>query len=115
MKDRSPCHKLSRKIVGDHVPLDNLGLELSPTCFYLFPYHHLEVAKFESSQERDTLVLSFLKHRVRIAGRNLRELGAAFQGRTVEWIKPLPERYNAVAGEDPLVESIDVEEPTEQR
>ena len=110
MKDGSPCHKLSRTIMGEHIPLDNLRLELSPACFYLLPYHHLEVAKFESDEERDALTISFLKHRVRIAGRNLRELAIAIQGRAVEWIKPVPERYTTVADyEACAIESIEIE------
>ena len=85
-------------------------LELSPTCFYILPYHHLELAKFESGDAGDTLTISFLKHKVRIAGRNLRKLAVGVQGRAIEWLKPVPERYAAVAGiEACAIESIEIE------
>ena len=110
MKDHSPCYQLSRTVMGEHVPLDNLRLELSPTCFYILPYHHLEFAKFESGDAGDTLTISFLKHKVRIAGRNLRKLAVGVQGRAIEWLKPVPERYAAVAGaEASAIESIEIE------
>ena len=110
MKDHSPCYQLSRTVMGEHVPLDNLRLELSPTCFYILPYHHVEVAKFESGDTGDTLSISFLKHQVRIAGRNLRRLAVGIQGRAVEWVKPVPERYDAVAGtEASAIETIEIE------
>ena len=110
MKDHSPCYQLSRTVMGEHVPLDNLRLELSPTCFYILPYHHLEFAKFESGDADDTLIISFLKHKVRIAGRNLRKLAVGVQSRAVEWLKPVPERYAAMAGiEACAIESIEIE------
>ena len=110
MKDHSPCYQLSRTVMGEHVPLDNVRLELTPTCFYILPYHHVEVAKFESSSTSDTLTISFLKHKVRIVGRNLRKLAVGIQGRAVEWVKPVPERYDAVAGtEASAIETIEIE------
>ena len=115
MKDHSPCFQLSRTVMGEHVPLDNLRLELSPTCFYILPYHHVEVAKFESGDTGDTLSISFLKHQARIAGRNLRRLAVGVQGRAVEWLKPVPERYAAAAGiEACFVVSIEVEHQVER-
>lgn len=76
----------------------------------MFSYHHLESAEFESSQERDTLTLSFLRHRVRILGKNLHTLTIGIQGRIVESIKSVPTRYAGVDGtEHGLVESIEIE------
>jgi hypothetical protein len=77
MNTASPCYKFSRSVVGEHVPLDNLRLELSSTRFYFLSYHHLDMAIFESATDRDTLTISFLNHQVRIAGTNLRELAVA--------------------------------------
>ena len=115
MKDHSPCYQLSRTVIGEHVPLDNLRLELSPECFYMLPYHHVDFAKFESGDAGDTLTISFLKHQVRIAGRNLRKLAVAIQGRAVEWVKPVAERYAAEAGiEACFVVSIEVEHQVER-
>ena len=114
MNTPSPCYKFSRSVVGEHVPLDNLRLELSPTRFCFLSYHHLDMAIFESATDRDTLTISFLNHQVRIAGTNLRELAVAIQGRAVEVIKPMPGRYNAGAGSGiGLVESIEVETNTQ--
>ncbi len=74
------------------------------------PYHHLEFAKFESGEAVETLTITFLKHQVRIAGRNLRQLAVGVQGRAVEWLKPVPERYAAVAGTEACtIESIGIE------
>jgi len=101
-------YKLSRGVNNSPVPMDNLRLEISPTCFYLLSYHHMEFAKFESTKDRDTLTISFLHHQARVAGRNLRELALGIQTRTVEFIKPVPGRYGA-ATENGFVESVEVE------
>ena len=110
MSAPSPCFKMSRTVMNEHVPLDNLRLELSASCFHLLSYHHLDSAKFESVKEQDALTISFLNHQVRIVGRNLRELAMAIQSRSVESIKPMPARYSAAAGvETGFVESIEIE------
>ena len=110
MNTESQYYKISRGINGNPMPQDNLRLETSSTCFCLLSYHHMDFAKFESARERDTLTISFLNHRVRISGRNLRELTLGIQGRAVEFIKLVPGRYSAVAGNEAgFVESIEVE------
>jgi hypothetical protein len=112
IKERPECYHLSRQVMGDHVPLDNVRLELTATCFYLLPYHHLEVAKFESAHNRDTIALSFVNHKVRIAGRNLRALAVGFQERAVQWVMPVPEKYAEAWGSaQGMVQSIEIEEP----
>ena len=55
MSNTHPCYKLSRMIVDNHIPLDNLRLETSPTRFCVVPYHHLEFAEFESAQSEEVL------------------------------------------------------------
>lgn len=96
----------------NHVPLDNLRLELTPNCFYLLPYHHLEVAKFESGHDGDMIALSFVNHNVKIAGRNLRALAIGFQERAVEWVMPVPEKYSEVwESARGLIQSIEIEKP----
>ena len=108
--DRLSCYELSRQVMGYHVPLDNVRLELTPSRFYLLPYHHLEVAEFESASNGDTISLSFVSHKVRITGHNLRDLAVAFQERAVVSVTPVPEKYEAlrecVQG---LVDSIQIE------
>jgi hypothetical protein len=110
MNAASPCYRLSRSVMGENVPMDNLRLEVNPESFYLLSYHHLECAKFDSGKDGDTLTLSFLGHQVRIVGRNLRELAVALQKRAVESITPMPNRYSvAASGQGGSVEAIEVQ------
>ena len=81
VKERLSCYELSREVMGHHVPLDNVRLELTSTRFYLLPYHHLEVVEFESAHKGDTIALSFVNHKVRITGRNLHDLAVASRPR----------------------------------
>ena len=119
MKDNSPCYKLGRSVGGDPVPMDNVRLEVTPDCFYVLSYHHVELVKFESAQSVDTLTISFLNRTVRIKGKNLRNLGIALQARNVESIKPMAERYSErysslAASEDGLVKGIEIEDGKER-
>jgi hypothetical protein len=110
MNTHAPCYTLSRMVMNEHLPIDNLRLEVTADSFHLLPYHHMEFATFDSNKDRDTLTLSFLGRRVRIAGRNLRELAFAIQKRAVESIRPMPNRYAEVPGKDgALVETIEIE------
>jgi hypothetical protein len=111
MKDKSPCYELSHaSINGQNQPIDSLRIESSRTRLHLFSYHHLESAELESTKDQDTLTLSFLRHRVRITGKSLRDMTIAIQGRIVESIKVVPSRFAAVEGtENGFVESIEVE------
>jgi hypothetical protein len=65
------------------------------------------------TQER--IILLFLNRTVRITGKNLRALGLALQERTVEFIKPLPERYSLLTSDDVSVKTIEIEDKKEQR
>ncbi len=115
MNPPSRCYKLSRSVMGGHLPMDNLRLEMNPDSFYLFSYHHLDFAKFDSDQGRDSLTLSFLGHQVLIAGRNLRELAIAIQNRAVESIIQTPPRYAGMAGTVlSFVESIEIQSDKDQ-
>jgi hypothetical protein len=104
------CYQLSRTVMGEHVPMQNLRLELTPTCFHLLPYHHLEMAKFESGRERDTISLSFVDHQVTIVGRNLRVIAEALQELAVRYLQPLPKRYEMAVENHSLIDSIKIEE-----
>jgi hypothetical protein len=55
--DRLSCYELSREVMGNHVPLDNLRLELTPSRFFLFPYNQLVVSEIESAPKGDTIYL----------------------------------------------------------
>jgi hypothetical protein len=109
-EDRPKCYELSRTVMGEHLPLDSLRLELTPICFYLLPYHHLEMVKFESSRECDTISLTFVDHQVAIVGRSLRVIAEALQERAVRYVEPMPKRYEMIAENTPKIESIKIEE-----
>jgi len=115
MNTNSPCYKLGRHVNSDPVPMDNLRLEVSPDCFYGLSYHHVELVKFESTQDVDIITISFLNRMVRIKGKNLRNLGVALQARCVEFIKPMAERYSSLAtGEEGWVKTIEIEDEKER-
>ena len=114
MNDNSPCYKLGRHVNSDPVPMDNLRLETSTNCFCGLSYHHIELVKFESTQDVDIITILFLNRTVRIKGKNLRNLGVALQMRGVESIKPMAERFSSLAaGEDGWVKSIEILEQKE--
>jgi hypothetical protein len=114
MTTNSPCYKLGRHVNSEPVSMDNLRLEVSPDCFYGLSYHHVELVKFESTPDVDTITISFLSRTVRIKGKNLRNLGVALQARCVEFIKPMAERYSSLAaGEDGWVKTIEILEQKE--
>ena len=64
-------------------------------------------------KDEDVITLSFLNRTVRITGKNLRALGLALQDRTVEFIKPLPERYSSLTSDDVSVKTIEIEDKKE--
>jgi hypothetical protein len=115
MSTENICFNIKRGVNGSHVPSDNLRLELNPKIFYLLPYHHLELVKFEVVDGLDTLTLSFLKRTVLVTGKNMRELGLALQDRAVDFVKPMPvfDRYSSVAGKEALVKTIEIQDNQE--
>jgi hypothetical protein len=114
MKTDNLCFKKHLGVNSSPSAVDSLRLELNPKCFCLLSYHHLEFARFESAQNEDVITMLFLDRTVRITGKNLRALGLALQERTVEFIKPLPERYSSLASDDVSVKSIEIEDKKEQ-
>ncbi len=81
-KERPECYHLSRQVMGNHVPLDNLRVGITP-AFYCCTIT-AEVTPSSVDHESDTIALSFVNHKVKIAGRNLRALAAlALPGRAV--------------------------------
>ena len=112
MNTENPCFKIRRGVNSNPAPVDNLRLEPNPKCFYLLPYHHLELVTFESGDGTDTLTLSFLNRTVQIAGKNLRDLALALQDRAVEFVRILPalDRYSSVAGREAVVKTIQITE-----
>jgi hypothetical protein len=116
MSTENSCFKIRRGVNSNPAPVDNLRLEMEAKSFYLLPYHHLELVKFESGEGLDTLTLSFLNRTVCITGKNLRDLALALQDRAVEFVRILPalDRYSSVAGKEAAVKTIEVEDKKEQ-
>jgi hypothetical protein len=114
MRTENPCFKKHLGVNSSPSPVDSLRLELNPKCFCLLSYHHLEFARFESAQNEDVITMLFLNRTVRITGKNLRTLGLALQERTVEFIKPMPERYSSLTSDDASVKTIQIEDKREQ-
>jgi hypothetical protein len=91
-------------------------VELSDDRSFIFPYTHLTFAAMEREEGRDVLTASFTTHNLRIVGKNLRELGIALQRLAVDWIKPAPARYAALASSEAVyIEIIAISEADEQR
>ena len=92
-----------------------LRVELSDDNAFIFPYTHLTFASMEREKARDVLTASFTSHDLRVVGKNLRELAIALQRLAVDWIKPAPTRYVALASSDAVfIETIEVNEAAEQ-
>jgi hypothetical protein len=114
MRNENPCFKQRTGVNGSFVPVDHLRLELNSKSFCLLPYHHLELANFEEGDGQDTLTLVFLNRTVRITGKNLRELALGLQDRCVELVKPLPERYASLVGDEVSVKAVEIEDNKEK-
>ena len=114
MRTENPCFKRRTGVNGNATPMDNLRLELNSKKFCLLPYHHLELVKFEAGDGQDTLTLLFLNRTVCITGKSLRELALALQDRCVEFVKPLPERYASLVGDEVSVRTIEIEDNEEK-
>jgi len=102
----SPCFEST----GNFGSAESLRLEVSPACFYLLGYHHLDMAKFESDKGRDTLTLSFLNCTVRMTGKNLRRLAIKIQKREIESVKPMPDKYDPLANDEVWIKAIEIKE-----
>jgi hypothetical protein len=116
MSTENSCFSFKRGVNGSSVPMEHLRLELNPKSFYLLPYHHLELVKFEAGEGLDTLTLSFINRTVQITGKNLRDLGLALQDRAVEFVKPMPvfDRYSSLARNEASVKAIEIKDGKEQ-
>jgi hypothetical protein len=113
MRTENPCFKRRTGVNSSPLPVDYLRLELNPKSFLLLPYHHLELVKFEAGDGQDTLTLVFLNRTVCITGKSLRELALGLQDRCVEFVKPLPERYASLVGDEVSVKAVEIEDNKE--
>lgn len=86
-----------------------LRIELDDGQYFIFPYAHFVFASLKRTGDEDELRISFTTHDVRVRGRGLMALLSAVQKMSIEWIKPLPKRYERLATADAvLVAKLDV-------
>jgi hypothetical protein len=92
-----------------------LRVELGAGSWFIFPYSHFLFASLERAEDQDALRISFTTHDVRVRGRGLIALLNAVQKMSIDWIKPLPTRYEKLAeGDAVFVAKIDVQELGEE-
>jgi hypothetical protein len=92
-------------------PCACLRIETSARGMHVLPYAHLISVSLISTDDSETLRLTFSAHDVEIIGRNLRALLLALQDFAVKWIRVMPERYQALEpGENGVVSSIRLQE-----
>jgi hypothetical protein len=92
-------------------PCACLRIEISAREMHILPYAHLISASLISTDDFDTLRLTFSAYDVEIIGRNLRALLFALQDFGVKWIRAMPERYQQLeAKENGVVSSIRLQE-----
>jgi len=77
-----------------------LRVELAGGACFIFPYSHFVFASLEHTGDEDELRIAFTTHDVRACGRGLIALLNAVQKMSIEWIKPLPKRYERLATAD---------------
>jgi hypothetical protein len=78
---------------------------------HILPYAHLISASLISTDDSETLRLTFSAHDVEIIGRNLRALLLALQDFAVKWIRAMPQRYQRLElSENGVVSSIRIRE-----
>lgn len=86
-----------------------LRVELDGGSSFIFPYSHFVFASLKQIGDEDELRISFTTHDVRVCGRGLMALLNAVQKMSIEWIKPLPKRYERLATADAVfVAKLDV-------
>lgn len=91
-----------------------LRVDLQSGVFFVLPYSQFGFAHFAREADCETLRVSFATHDVRVAGRNLRELGLALQKLTVDWIREMPPRYAALSEKGCVfIEHIEIAEVNE--
>jgi hypothetical protein len=89
-----------------------LRIEPSGGEAQIFPYNHLVTATLVHADGADTLRLKFSSDDVEIIGHNLRDLLVAIQEFSVKWLRPVPERYSAIArAESGTISSIRITAP----
>jgi hypothetical protein len=91
-----------------------LRVEVGSGSWFIFPYSHFLFASLERAEDQDVLRISFTTHDVQVCGRGLMALLNAVQKMSIEWIRPLPKRYERLARADEVfVAKLEVAASTE--
>ena len=99
---------------GREAQAQTLRVELDGGSCFIFPYSHFVFASLKDAGDENELQISFTTHDVQVRGRGLMALLNAVQKMSIEWIKPLPKRYERLATADAVfVAKLDVRESTE--
>ena len=94
-------------------PCACLRIEISAREMHILPYAQLISASLISTDDSETLRLTFSAQDVEIIGRNLRALFLALQDFAVKWVRAMPQRYQQLeAAENGVVSCIHIHEPT---
>lgn len=89
-----------------------LALRVEPEegGIFLLPYRHLAFSHFLPGEDDDQLSIVFATHAVILKGRRLHALLPALQKETVQWVRTIADRYEAIQGpEGAAIFSIRVE------
>jgi len=103
LKQSSKDPRVSRDIGLDNPPAcwgrerhrDCLRIETQAEVL-LLPYQHLVSIRLRQQDQNELLNLTFSSHRVTLEGRHLNEIVMALQEFAVEWVAPIPARYQSL-------------------
>ena len=87
-----------------------LRIELETGELHILPYNHLITAYCAKAADGpEILQITFSSHEIRIEGHNLRDLVLGIQDFAIKWLRPVRERYRAVASNrDGVITSVRV-------
>jgi hypothetical protein len=88
----------------------SLQVETAASSFFALPYHQLERVQFESTDERDTVIVSFVTCTVRITGKQLRLMASKIAKQQVESINIMPKKSPPPEKSSACIDKIEVVE-----
>jgi hypothetical protein len=88
----------------------SLLVETTASSFFALPYHQLEKVEFESADEKDTVIVSFITCTVRITGKRLRIMASHIAKQQVESINIMPKKSPPPENHSACIDKIEVVE-----
>lgn len=85
-----------------------LRVEDSAGAQWMLPWNNFVFGQHQSSEGHEELVLAFVAYEVAVQGRKLSEIFYAVMRCHLEWLRPAPRKYSAVAADEPAIERIEV-------